>query len=92
MRIVSLAGIGVATLALVACNSGGETQPDQAASSGKNTQQAGSDTEQPAGVNDGIPDLTPATLTPDALVMVLLRSTANAAAAVTNRTPSTGVA
>jgi hypothetical protein len=66
MRIVSLAGIAVATLALVACNSGGEAQPDQAASSGENTQQASSDAEQPAGVNDGIPDLTPATLTPEA--------------------------
>lgn len=66
MRIVSLAGIAAATLALVACNSGGEAQPDQAASSGENTQQAGSDAEQPAGVNDGIPDLTPATLTPEA--------------------------
>lgn len=66
MRIVSLTGIAVATLALVACNSGGEAQPDQATSNGENTQQASSDAEQPAGVNDGIPDLTPATLTPEA--------------------------
>ncbi|MBH1945236.1 hypothetical protein I5L01_13490 [Erythrobacter sp. YJ-T3-07] len=66
MHIVSLAGLAVATLALVACNSGREAQPDQATSNSENAQQASSDAEQPAGVNDGIPDLTPATLTPEA--------------------------
>ena len=58
MRTLLLAGLCIAALPLVACNSAGDTPTDQATSA--------SETELPAGVNDGIPDLTPATLTPEA--------------------------
>lgn len=65
MRILTLAGIAAATLSLVACNSAGDAPEEQSTSGGESEQQAVGEAEQPAGVNDGIPDLTPAALSPE---------------------------